>query len=114
MTWEEVYKLPLRHSEYCPSLVFDSDNNRALDIITEGGDEFVKEIVDVLNGKSDKKFEIIEQRPTIIKLQNATMVIRGWGHLIGTGGLHLPEEEAARIQDDFQEWIVNKLKNNKL
>lgn len=111
MTWEEVYKLPLQYNEYCPSWVFDSDNNHTLDIFTESDDdEFVKEIIDVLNGKSDKKFEIIEQRPTIIKLQNATIIIRGWGRLIGIGGLHLPEKEAAQIQDDFQKWIAEKLK----
>lgn len=113
MTWEEVYKLPLQCNMYCPSIVFDSNNNHALDILTDD-DEFVKEIIDVLNGMSDKKFEIIEQRPTKIKLQNATIVIRGWGHLIGTGGLHLPEEEAAQIQDSFQEWVANKLKKNRL
>lgn len=38
------------------------------------------------------------------------MLIRGWGHLTGCGALNLPDHEAAKIQDDFGEWIVKKLK----
>ena len=37
------------------------------------------------------------------------MLIRGWGHLIGTGGLHLNDEDAAKIQDDFGQYIIDTL-----
>ena len=37
------------------------------------------------------------------------MLIRGWGHLTGTGGLHLSESAAAKIQDDFGQYIVETL-----
>ncbi len=35
--------------------------------------------------------------------------VRGWGHLTGIGGLHLPENGAARIQDDFIAYILKRL-----
>lgn len=34
---------------------------------------------------------------------------KGWGYLIGAGGLNLSAEEAVKIQDDFGNWIVNTL-----
>ena len=37
------------------------------------------------------------------------MLIRGWGYLIGTGGLNLSADKAAKIQDDFGNWIVETL-----
>lgn len=37
----------------------------------------------------------------------------GWGYLIGTGGLNLSAEEAAKIQDDFGNWIVETLSKKK-
>jgi len=41
------------------------------------------------------------------------MLIRGWGYLIGTGGLNLSAEKAAKIQDDFGNWIVETLSKKK-
>lgn len=41
------------------------------------------------------------------------MLVRGWGYLIGTGGLNLSAEEAAKIQDDFGNWIVETLSKKK-
>lgn len=36
---------------------------------------------------------------------------KGWDEcLTGGGALNLPYREAAKIQDDFGEWIVKKLK----
>jgi len=39
------------------------------------------------------------------------LLIRGWGRLTGGGGLNLPHEVAAKLQDDFGNWIVNVLNN---
>lgn len=47
----------------------------------------------------------------IVSINRANIIrIRGWGHLTGCGALNLPSEKAAKIQDDFGEWIVKKLK----
>lgn len=39
------------------------------------------------------------------------ILLRGWGHLTGVGGLHLPPDVAAKIQDEFGEWIAKTLNN---
>ena len=36
--------------------------------------------------------------------------VRGWGHLTGTGALHLPLQDAQRIQDGFVQHIAKQLK----
>ena len=42
-------------------------------------------------------------------VKHLIMTVRGWGYLIGVGGLHLSVENASRIQNDFVEYIVNIL-----
>lgn len=115
MDWKEVYKLPLKYSPWCSCIVWSDNMVHALDIfVDDDSGEVSQLIVDVLNGMCSRKFEIIEEKPTVIKLRTTShdvkIVIRGWGHLTGIGGLNLLGEEAAKIQDDFQKWIVNKLK----
>lgn len=39
------------------------------------------------------------------------MVARGWGHLTGIEALNLSSKEAMIIQNEFTEYILNKLKN---
>ena len=35
--------------------------------------------------------------------------VRGWGHLIGTGGLNLSIDTAKKIQDGFISYILSRL-----
>ena len=35
--------------------------------------------------------------------------IRGWGHLTGSGTLAMNEEEAAKVQDQFEKWVIDTL-----
>lgn len=37
------------------------------------------------------------------------IMIRGWGRLTSIFGFHLDHDVARKIQDDFAEWILNKL-----
>lgn len=41
--------------------------------------------------------------------QREFIIVRGWGNLTGIGGMNLPEEEAAEIQDAFGNYIVESL-----
>lgn len=71
-------------------------------------------IIDILNGDINQPLEhdVRYDRGTVYINETPVMLIRGWGYLTGCGALNLPSEEAAKIQDDFGEWIVNKLKQN--
>jgi hypothetical protein len=72
-------------------------------------------IVDILNGEMAVKGEFPElsydQQTGIISTstQQSFIVIRGWGHLTGQGGMKLLPEEAAQIQNDFAQDIINRL-----
>lgn len=73
----------------------------------------IKRYVDVINGLSNTVFKheynydssigyVIEDGVPLIS-------IRGWGHLTGVGGLNLPDDQAAAIQDDLGNYIVERL-----
>ena len=38
--------------------------------------------------------------------------VRGWGYLTGSGAKHLSDENAAKIQDDFMDWVIKLFSND--
>lgn len=111
ITFKDVYQLPL-HIDVSHLYIFSSNDvmvfNTLYDYIP---DELVEDIVDIINGKSDKKYTNVSYKDDCIYINyNPVSMIRGWGYLTGTGGLNLTFEEAAKIQDDFCNWVVAILK----
>lgn len=74
--------------------------------------DILKKVIDILNNKKvDKYFSKTEIRDdTVIDIDDGDVQLdtRRWGHLTGT--LKLSSEDAIKIQDEFIEWICNKLK----
>lgn len=75
--------------------------------------EIKREVIDILNDKTDKKItaklEIVDGYKIYMN-DKPFITIRGWGYLTGCGGgLWLDPEVAKKIQDDFAEWIIDKL-----
>ena len=119
MTFKDVYKFPLKVDEYCPTITWTADKQRAFDWCINMNSKNQQELIDVINGTKSLKFkhkfyrkgiEIYSNNP--IFNEKPILLIRGWGHLIGIGGLHLSEEEAIRIQDEFGDYIVEQLNKN--
>lgn len=112
LTFKDVYKLPLRLDEYSMSYIWSS--NGVMTFTTLVNDEsFIKEILGILNGDLTIKLNEIDVTydGEYIKMDgHAILLLRGWGHLTGCGALNIPTEKAAKIQDDFANWVVNKLK----
>lgn len=67
-------------------------------------------ICSILNGKGGAVKTVERVDPITFLVNGAELVVRGWGYLTGVGGLNLPEEEAAKIQDEFSDWIYEILK----
>ena len=129
LTWQDVYKLPLRQEEAAPFMVMTADNQRAFDFEWPAWDTYEKDshidgksilvIIEKLNGDNSVILENyynfsyhdgeIWAFSTKAKKKKHIMLIRGWGHLTGIGGLHLSESAAAKIQDDFGNFIVETL-----
>ena len=124
-----IYKLPLKNVEACPFMVLTADDQRAFDFEWPGWPTYEKglgidsksihDIIAKLNGDDSIILENyynfsykdgeIWAFSTKAKKKKHIMLIRGWGHLTGTGGLHLKDEAAAKIQDDFGQYIVETL-----
>lgn len=127
--FKEIYKLPLKYEEACPFMVLTADGRRAFDFEWPAWSTYEKglgidaksvhDIIAKLNGDSNIIIENyynftykdckIWAFSAKTKKKKHIMLIRGWGHLTGIGGLHLKDEDAAKIQDDFGQYIVETL-----
>lgn len=128
MDFKDVYKLPLEKYEGMDK-VFHANGHMAFDFLRryKNGDEHAlhaaeesqNKIINILNGDDSQKIKHpLKHEDGYIWIQKddkwyKIMLIRGWGYLIGTGGLNLSAEEAAKIQDDFGNWIVETLSKKK-
>lgn len=119
MTFKEVYKFPLKVDEYCSFITWTADKQRAFDWCVNISPEKQQELIDMLNGTKQHQFKYKFYREGIeIHSENPifkgepVLLIRGWGYLTGIGGLHLPQEEAIKIQDEFGDYIVEQLNKN--
>ena len=119
MTFKEVYKFPLKVDEYCDFITWTADKQRAFDWCVDIPLDKKQELIDVLNNTVQRSFkykfyqegiEIYSDNP--IFEGEPVLLIRGWGYLTGPGGLHLPQEEAIRIQDEFGDYIIEQLNKN--
>lgn len=74
--------------------------------------ETLRRVVNLMNKKGDDYFrsiETAENDPCALKIGDAWFIIRGWGHLTGTGAMNLLQEEACKIQDAFKDWLISRL-----
>lgn len=128
-TWRDVWTLPLHFEQYCPFMMLDSKSIRAFDFEWRAWEDYdhefdrateylKKRIVDKLNGEQaeidllkDFKYDggMIRATYTVNGKEYDIMLIRAWGHLTGTGGLHLPVKKAAELQDGFGKYIIDTL-----
>lgn len=110
--FEKYFKLPLIQSDYNPKMVWTQDENRAFDFKITVSRSDSKNIVNCLNGLTNKKIDgVLTHKGGTISLDGTEILfIRSWGRLTGVGGgLGLKLEKAAAIQDDFCEWIIEQL-----
>lgn len=118
-TFEDVYKFPLLFDsvEGNNSWVYDSDNNFVFqwefDVIKNK--DFIANVMGAFNDtyKAQSKNMFYHENGEIFIRTNVparhVITIRGWGNLTGTGGMNLPQDEAANIQDTFAEHLIKKL-----
>lgn len=111
MDWKEVWKLPLWDDK--SGYAWDSENTMAL--TAEGYEEedmkMMSDIVAAING--EKEFENKGGWTAIgcdiYHNGELKFYARGWGHLTSPSGCNLSSEEAAKTQDGFINYILEKL-----
>ncbi len=110
--WTDVYKFPLKLDKCGMQYVFDSNNQIVLNFVSED-DTLNKELfANIVGDSNDEPDEPFIYRPHDQMILNNGVIlisIRGYGYLTGTGGLNLSGEEADKIQDEFGQYIVDKL-----
>ncbi len=124
MIYTDYYKFPLKLDD-C-NKVWTVENKMAFDFPVRGLDSkndchFISEdshqkVVNILNG-GDQKINVdlkLSYNESIIFAEidgskKQFISIRGWGALTGTGGLHLDGDIAAKMQDEFAEFIIEKI-----
>lgn len=110
MTALEVYR-----REFWTDGVFVWSSNGVMALMVaddvENFEQIMERVCNLLNEKvtTSKTPELTYDAPEILLNGKPSLIVRGWGHLTGVGGLNLPEEEAAKIQDEFAAWVISKL-----
>ena len=108
MTHKEVWIPPFVSEEYSWNIT-DSKHHMVFTALCEP--EVKDRIIKLLNeDKSTEKFDTAYVDGCKLVVDNqAVGLFRGWGRLIGVGGLHLDAEVAAKLQDDFMLDCLEKL-----
>ena len=82
------------------------------------GEQLANHIVRFLNGQTDDRPDFIWSKdpsgdPTIICMNDVPCIeIRGWSNLVVNVCYCLETKRAEEIQDEFRDWIIDKLNGN--
>jgi hypothetical protein len=109
MDFKEVYKPPFRVDMGIYG--FSSNGTTTFTAFGSVAQKNLAKVVELLNGERTDKFkkdDIIVKKDKLF-IEGDVILVRGWGKLIGSGGLNLPPQEAAKLQDDFIAWVVENI-----
>ena len=107
MDFKEVYQSPIKMDDYGMYGIC-SNGTKAFTAFSDDARKELVRIVGLLNGKGEKykKEDIVIEKGPKLMVKGHMIIVRGWGRLIGFGGLGLSAKEAVKIQDDFIDWVV--------
>lgn len=113
MKWTDIWKSPFRYDNY--GYIWGSGNVMTFTVedLTEENDQWMQDfcdnMVNALNSEPCQKYPglHIENGCDLYLGEEMIGSFRGWGHLVG--GLKLKPEEAAAVQDEMIEYVMNKI-----
>lgn len=131
-TFKDYYKFPLMIDECCGNVIAQPDDsgymmawdwigNEWIDenpIDGQKGEKLANNIVRFLNGQTDDRPNFLWSKdpsgdPTIICMNGVPCIeIRGWSNLVVNVCHCLETKRAEEIQDEFRDWIIDKLNGN--
>ena len=107
MTFSEFYEAPFWTDGV---FLWSNNGNMALmaSDLSDNSDSLLQRTCEILNGaaKPQKVPSLKYRGPDILLNNKPFLIIRGWGSLKALG---LSEEDAAKIQDEFGAWVIDKL-----
>jgi len=121
MDFREAYNAPYRNGMNV--YIFCSDGSMAFTVLDPERTDDLNRVVSLMNYEDNFeqfKFVGIDKTKTYIGVgddeetaKKPFLMVRGWGHLVGVGGLHLSTDEAIQTQKDFFDFVTKKLKREK-
>ena len=109
-SFKNFYKLPL-HADKYGCYAWTTDDTIALMFSGEISDIDREKIISTINGDEEHKISSLKiYDGNFFDGDNYLFCVRGWGNLTGIGAHNLDYKTAAKIQDDFIEFIYKKLK----
>jgi hypothetical protein len=119
MSFKDYYKFPLfKEEEY--QNVYTSDGNHAFEfpyiedsaffIITDSDQQLITNVINGCDKLSHFYVGHFEYKNGDILLDGRIIItVRGWGMLTGIGAYNLSAKLASKIQDEFGQYITDKL-----
>jgi hypothetical protein len=112
LTFKDVYMPPFRVGDLS-IYGFSSNGTKTFTAFGDEAQTHMRYIIDLLNGKTNEKYEKSDVSVDKDKLyvKGCVIIVRGWGKLIGSGEgcYHLSPTDAAKIQDGFIQWVVDTI-----
>jgi len=106
--WDQIYKLPLKLDDYN---TYAWSKNGTMSLMFDGRikKEDKEKIIKCINGEINFKISNLNEKDTeFFDGDDYIFCVRGWSYLTRT--LNFKVNKAAKIQDDFCKYILNKLK----
>lgn len=114
LTFKDVYAPPFRIADL-NIYVYSSNGIKTFTAFGDKAQAHMNHIVSLLNGELTEKYDksdvIVDKDKLYVK--GSLIMVRGWGTLIGSGGYNLTPTEASKIQDDFIQWVVDTITEDK-
>ena len=123
--FKKYFKFPLKGYDHDLNYIWTNDIEMALnylddDLKIDTDSEFKRAVKDrddlikMINGDIPGKYknvEIDKHDPGIIVIEGVPrLMIRGWGMLTSPNHFNLSNNQAADIQDQFRDYIINQIK----
>jgi hypothetical protein len=106
--WKDVFTPPF---SLASGMIFDAKGRISMNSYCKK--EITLKILGKLNDEHKEKtifpFNLSDGKDEIVHDGRSILLIRGWGRLTGVGGLSLDSELAVKLQNEFADWVVQKL-----
>ena len=112
MNFKEAYKFPLHADDFFPIKAWTADNQNAFDMSRNVTIVGLQNLCSTINGETEYEGRHTfhyEDGKVFDENGKPLLRLRGWGYLTGSGGLNLSPNEAIQIQDDFGNYITQRL-----
>lgn len=111
INFKDIYKLPLKIDSLRNDYIYSANGMKTFNVVTNNV-SLVKRVLNIINGETDDKIKSeVNYSYGYIYINNRRIFyIQGYDKLINKEKMNLSSHHAILLQDEFCNWVVNKLK----